>query len=46
LSFMALMVQAKTHKDLLSIITTVLILGTCLLLLHWKRQPMPLQAHI
>jgi hypothetical protein len=46
LSFMALLVQAKTHKDLLSIITTVLMLGTCLLLLHWKRQPMPLQAHI
>ncbi len=36
-SFIALVVQANTRKDLLSIVTTVLILGMCLLLMHyWK----------
>lgn len=39
LSFVALLVQANTHKDLLSIVTTVLTLGMCLMLMHWKSRP-------
>ncbi|MCL5611031.1 MAG: DUF2029 domain-containing protein, partial [Chloroflexi bacterium] len=38
-TLMALLVQAGTRKDLLSIATTILTLGLCLLLLHWKPQP-------
>src|SRR5574341_1317261 len=38
LSFIALVVEANTHKDLLSIGTTALTLGVCLWLLRW-RQP-------
>ena len=38
LSFTALLIQASTHKDLLSVATTVLILGMCFLLTHWKPQ--------
>lgn len=38
LSFTALVVEANTRKDLLSIGTTALTLGLCLWLLHW-RQP-------
>lgn len=35
-AFWALVVQAHTHKDRLSIITTVLTLGMSLFLLHWR----------
>jgi hypothetical protein len=38
LSFVALVIQARTHKDLLSIVTTVLILGICLWLLHIEKE--------
>jgi hypothetical protein len=38
LSLFALAVQANTHQDLLSIISTVFILGLCLMLLHVKDQ--------
>jgi len=39
-SFAALLVQAGTRKDLLSIVTTILMLGMCLLLMHyWKSKP-------
>lgn len=37
-SFATLLIQANTHKDLLSIVTTVLTLGMCLFLMHWKPQ--------
>lgn len=40
-SFAALLVQANTRKDLFSIATTILTLGMCLLLMHWKAQPEP-----
>jgi Glycosyltransferase family 87 len=36
LSFSALAVQAETHTDLLSITTTILIIGLCLWLFHLK----------
>ncbi len=39
LSFVSLLVQAYTKKDLLSIINTILILGMFLWLMRWKRQP-------
>jgi len=38
LSFTALLIQASTHKDLLSVAITVLVLGMCFLLMHWKPQ--------
>ncbi len=38
-TFAALMIQANTRKDLLSIVTTILTLGLCLLLMHWKPRP-------
>jgi glycosyl transferase family 87 len=37
LAFAALLAQAYTKKDLYSIVTTILVLGTCLWLLHSKR---------
>jgi len=46
LSIYALLVQANTHKDLLSIINTILILGMCLWLMHRKSQLRPYQASI
>jgi hypothetical protein len=44
LSIYSLLVQANTHKDLLSSINTILVLGMCLLLWHKKSQPIPLPA--
>ncbi len=38
-SFIALVVEADTRKDLLSIITTALTLGMCLWLLSWNPPP-------
>ena len=46
LSIYSLLVQANTQKDLLSIINTILVLGTCLLLLHKKNQPAPLPSSV
>jgi hypothetical protein len=40
-AFWALIVQANTHKDRLSIMTTVLTLGLTLFLLHWRPRPAP-----
>jgi len=37
-SIYSLLIQAKTHKDLLSIINTILVLGMCLWLWHQKHQ--------
>ncbi len=47
LSIYSLLVQANTHKDLLSIINTILIFGMCLLLMHRKSQSgsLPSSAH-
>lgn len=45
LSFIALVVQANTHKDLLSISMTILILGLSLWLLRLKTQS-PIDKHI
>jgi glycosyl transferase family 87 len=43
-SFAALAVQATTHKDLLSIVTTLLVLGMCLWLVHGtKTSPLSVQ---
>jgi hypothetical protein len=39
LSFAALLALAKTHEDLLSISTTILILGMCLCLSGLKKEP-------
>ena len=48
LSIYSLLAQADTHKDLLSIINTILVLGTCLVLLLKNNQsaaPLPSSAH-
>jgi hypothetical protein len=38
LSFTSLVELAKTHKDILSISTTILILGMCLWISRWKKE--------
>ena len=46
LSIYSLLVQANTHKDLLSIVNTILVLGTCLLLLHRESQSASLPSSV